>query len=669
MNRIIRRYQHGPELSTLLAIVAAGLVLCSLAYQFPFSHTLAIGGDPATHRREDDAPFLHGFNASEPYDRKNYRWWTLPPGYAYRWTTSQATVRLPGVGEGRWIVTLMATSGRPQGLPALSTWQAGEHPLPPIAISAAPRSYAFLADTGPAGDLRLQMNTPPYVSPFDPRDLGFALRGVRVAPTATGLRLPSLAQLGWIALVLLLFSTLSRWLALSRRQTLVLSLAVALLLAFLLATHRLALTIYTPTLAGLLAGCWLLAAFLQRIAGSLLLPACRKPRPLVALIVLAFALRLGGMLHPQARFSDHRMNANNLFELASGRVYFTEGLPDEAGGGKAPYPPGSYLLIAPSLLVAPADIESRVLLVQSGVALLDSLTLALLWVLLHRAGVGARAALWGAALYLLPAPMMQSFSIGEYANIGGQALALPVLVLLAWCPDRPRTWHAPYLLCFVALLCLGWLGHMGVAISLACFLLAWWLLTTGETIRKAGPHRKPAFRHIATVSGGMLLAATLVAFFYYLAPPFLPIFAGRLAEDAAIRGTPAAPLLETLRAIGRGFFASYSPLTPVLTASGLVGTLRLWQISGRKPHATPVVRVVLAWWGATLLSFGLLLFAQQGVRWQHFLYPALCLGAAPLLENLLRRGTAGRMVAGAGLLLPIAHGLVVWITHIRDYLH
>ena len=37
----------------------------------------------------------------------------------------------------------------------------------------------------------------------------------------------------------------------------------------------------------------------------------------------------------------------------------------------------------------------------------------------------------GAALYVLPPPMLKSLSVGELANVFGQALALPLLALLA----------------------------------------------------------------------------------------------------------------------------------------------------------------------------------------------------------------------------------------------
>ena len=79
--------------------------------------------------------------------------------------------------------------------------------------------------------------------------------------------------------------------------------------------------------------------------------------------------------------------------------------------------------------------------------------------------------------------------------------------------------------------------------------------------------------------------------------------------------------------------------------------------------------LLLAWWGGTLLSLGLLLFANQGVRWQAFLYPALCLGAGPALAALWSRGRAGRTAVVSLVAFLAWYGLAFWVVQIRDYLH
>lgn len=696
-----------PDAAGLAGLLALALVLWTLAYQVPLRVGLAIGGDRQTHRREDDAPFLHNLNASEPASAETWQWWTLEPGYSYRWTRSHSRIELPGIGAGRWLVTLHASSGRPAGEPAASTWHVGDRVALPLTIPAHGRIYRMLTASSPPGDLTIRLETPAYVSPGDPRDLGFVLRDVQVAALATpGLRLPALAQLAWLTMVLLLAYPLARWLALTRRSALLVGLACALFAALLLAGPRLVLTLATPRLAGLLLGCWGLALLAWTV-----LRGWQMPRQtwqagagaVVGLVLLAFALRMGGMLHPAAIFSDHRLHANNLLELALGHVHFTEGLPASRGGGQAPYPPGVYLLLAPALTLLPADMASRVGIVQTGVALLDSLVVALLWLVLHGSGLGRRAALAGAALYLLPLPLLVSFSIGEYANLGGQALATFAVGALALGiashpqPKRStaplaRSWPGPdpllRILIFVLLLCLALFSHAGVTLSLAFLLVAasglaplFWLLRQRDRWdRRKRALAAPTDSRVHSplnpgiLIGGSLLAAWTAGQVYYAAPRFLPIYAQRLggggsghaADDLfwavlGLPGTVGATLLHILSPASR--------LLPLLVVGGLVGLLLLWQRDAKRGHLAPLTASLLAWWLGTLLSFLLLLGNAQGLRWQHFLVPGLCLGGGVAFSAIWRRGGAGRLVALTGLVGILAYGWAMWIGFIADYLH
>jgi hypothetical protein len=707
-----------------LVLLAGCWLLWWLAYQVPFRWSLAIGGDPVTHLREYDAPFLRGFHHAEPTDPENYRWWTLEPGYSYRWTTGEATVCLPGIGGGQWVVRVLASSGRPAGETTTSTWQVGKQLLPPFELAAAPRTYHLLARANAGGDLVLQMDTPTYMPPDDPRPLGFAMRELRVVPADARLRVPSLVQAGWLSLVVLLTLGLCRWLVCSRRSMLLLGGGLAVGLAVLLASYRFTLTLFAPRLVVLLLVCWGLALAMVGVArllqrfpvfradspGAAGVAAKGIPSGLIVLVLLAFALRMGGMLHPYAVFSDHRLHANNVLDvLGMGNVYFTEGLPAEAGGGQSPYPPGTYLVTAPAQVFLPASMDGRVVAVQGCVALLDSLVLVFVWGLLRGAGLGRRVALWGGALYLAPAPLLRSFSTGEYANIGGQALALPALSMLVFgslfaVPVGTLLVNSRQYLTqrregregsgvgggqvrwqfvgFLLLLALAWLGHMGVALSLGLLLVAWWLVEAGRLLwlwRRQGGPLVPLF-----LGSGLLrftlavgLAGGLVALVYYTAPLFQVLLLGRLqgASGGGAARQPE-PVLQKLAHIVRGLFSPHTNLVPVLIASGAAGVVLLWQQVGRANQMVYgirralLVRLLGAWWLGTLLAIALeVWFVRQGVRWQHFLYPALCLGAAPLLVAFVRRGRAGRLLAWGVVVLTVCYGVLVWVVRIGDYLH
>ncbi len=686
------------DLQALTILLCSGLMCWTLAYQLAPQYHLAIGGHTVTHRREDDAPFLYGFHASEPAQPGRFDWWNMPPGYAYRWTRSTAMITFPGIGGGRWHLSLRASSGRVDGQPpAISRWLAGTTSLPPLRLEATPRVYQILVDADAAGDLQLRMDTEPYVVSSDPRQLGFVLRDVWVAPLVSGVRQPAWGQLGRLLLTLTLVYTLVRWLVLALHPAFVLGMGLVFLVALLLAWQRLALTLLTPALVVLAVSCWVLASGAY-VAYRVFWYPHTQPHgshcfrqttyaTVLALVLLAFALRMGGMLHPHALFSDHRFNANRLLEVSLGNVYMTAGLPARVGGGDAPYPPAIYLVLAPLQLFTASDIDSRVLTVQSGVALLDSLVIALVWLLLRQTGLGRRSALFGASLYMLPAPLMGSFSVGEYANIGGQALALPAIALLAWRGLSRWSGSMPSsdgairgyerLDWWLPLLMIGLLSHMGIMLSLVMLLACAWGLGVLAWTRRLWTHEggEYSFSLKALTWGGGLGGICVLAFFYS-APPFIPFFLQRLpgaivshsATEAvqAVRYTPS--LVELIYAM----VAPYQRLPLLLNLSGLMGVLLLGQHTHLCRHANDLYALLVTWWLSTLLAaigLPLLAGASQGVRWPHFLYPALCLGAGPTMGMLWQRGRAGRLVAWVSMLAIISYGLLIWMTQIRDYMH
>src|SRR5262245_25497416 len=150
----------------------AGLLLWGLAYQATPRPVLPIGGDAKTHDRGYDEPFLapNTFHESEPgklkRDGRELQWWEqeIPP---YRWAKPEAAVLLPGLGGGRWAVSLLAASGRPGGSPIESHWRLGDDAPVTLTIDGRPRIYKIIGGA-PLGDLRLQMQTPRFDPPHDP---------------------------------------------------------------------------------------------------------------------------------------------------------------------------------------------------------------------------------------------------------------------------------------------------------------------------------------------------------------------------------------------------------------------------------------------------------------------------------------------------------------------
>jgi hypothetical protein len=658
--RVVASVVREPGLWALLGIA---LLLWSLVYQAAFGTVLQIGGDRVSHRREDDAPFLRGFNGSEPA-QSGMEWWTLSPGYAYRWTKSDARVELPGVGGGRWIVALTASSGRADGSPTTSHLSFGQrrYDLP---IAPERRSYYLLADSDAKGDLQLRFETPRYVPEgTDPRELGFVVNRIELNPELTSMRTPAWGQFGWLAAIVALGYLLLRRNELPKHTSFWLGLALVGLIGLLLHYQRLPLTIFTPIVFKVLLSAYALALLLIGFARPFVadpwqIATSKATIPLLAspilLIALAFGLRLAGVWHPHTLINDIGLHANNILELSLGKVYFTEHLPSESGGGPSPYPPGSYLLLLPFQVLFQPSMANRIALINIGMALLDSMVVGAIWLMLWRAGLGLRTAMFGAALYLLPPPMLSSFSIGEAANIGGQALAIPLIALLSFAKPENSWRHAWFLL--LPVMCLAILGHMGVTFSVVCLLAAVWLLVAINPLWRASLLRLTAVG---------LVAAAFVALVYYSVPLFVAIFTNRAMGVTEIPvDTSSTSAWQRMWWRISSLFTPGNRIIPVLTVAGLAGLFLLRE--RLSSNAFPLV--ARSWWLGVLFSLVLLLIAQQGVREQHFLFPALCLTAAPLLRAFWQRGRAGRWAAWLGLLVPIAFGLGFWVRQLINYLH
>jgi hypothetical protein len=358
--------------------------------------------------------------------------------------------------------------------------------------------------------------------------------------------------------------------------------------------------------------------------------------------MLAWIIRLGGLLHPQAYTNDLGLHAHNLEGVVRGQVIFTEFLPGEAGGGPAPYPPAQYVMLLPF-----GGLINTGLLLQAGTTLADSLTIMWGWLLLRAAGGTAGAALWAGGLYLFALPTLWSSLVGETANVWGQALVAPMMLgLWHWENMRPppaaRGWlsfaFVPAISVMFALL-----GHFGVFLSLLVFFGTYaviLLLLRGPWIRLS-----------VLVACGVFTSAAL----YYgahlelvMASPqrgTLPFGWGRLLGELG-------------KALKIGGFLG--PLVPALGILGLI--IIMWRMPSLRT-------LMLAWWLSTIASLGSLLWTQQALRWTVFLFPALAWSGGVALATIASRGRNGRVSACTALAVLIFFGAAVWYSQIVSYKH
>lgn len=666
----------------LLLLLMSGLLAWVGAYQLPFTQTLPVGGDFERQRRLDDAPFLRAINSSEPADqvvdptRPECQAEPTPTGlgcliwwweYAertgrrpYRWTSDETHFVLPGVGSGRYLIELHAV-GAPGGTPV--TWESAGGPRYTLTIpEGMPRRYYLLTSSGSDGELRLVMRAQSFTDPSITRELGFVLYTLHTQALPTLWRMPAWPQLGWLALITTAIYLWAMAAGSGRPGAIALSLLALVSATYSLIFHRTALTLFTPLLAALCSLSAMVtigAAWRERRTG-------REVAAVTALVMAAFTLRVAGMLHPHAMFSDTALQANKLFEASLGRIFLSAGLPSGAGGGMAPYPPAPFILLMPFQLFGAEDHAVRILLVQIGSALLDSLVVALIWFLLLRSGLGRRAALFAAALYLLPVAALESFSIGELANLGGQALAMPFLALLALGFASPQADRRFWSLTLLTLtLTIALVAHSGVTLSVGALVAAAWAMAlTSRLLRRPWPISPWNLGLVAAISLSFVLIS------YYSAPIYLErIMSG--GESRSMGRSIGTVVHET----GLGLLGVIPPharartLPTLLSLSAMAGLALLWVAPGQHAARMRLRALLAAWWVTTLLTQGLLLVAEQGVRWALFLYPALALTAGPLLAALWLRGRTGRLVAALLLAAIILVGLSQWIVQLRDYRH
>ncbi len=630
------------ELTRVLAepwlwLAAAAMLLCgTLAYLVPYDLRLDIGGSPkdCNGAAVFDVPYIVGFNPEPefagPADDCTDR--TI----AYRWAFEDATVEFPGIGRVAYDVVLRLTSGQPTGQAVPSTWIANGAALV-VPVRPEARAYHLLAPPSAFSSLRLDFQTSPYQPPGDPRALGFAVDRIHVS--SLGPAAPSWFQLLTLTAMVTLAYLMARHWALS--QPLAASVAVVAIAAFvaLLIWQREGLTIFSGQALRLMLVGFLLAVALEPLARGAaraleisLLPL--EARRIVALVVIAWLIRALGLLHPQTYSSDVGLHMNNLLGVTRGEVIFTEGLPAEAGGGAAPYPPALYVMLAPWQLL---NLDLRTLVTTAN-ALADSLAILWIWLVLRLVGASPSASYFAAGLYLFATPLLRSLSTGEMANVWGQSLVLPwLLALLLWRKGRVTA------AVLGAATAIALLGHSGVFLSLGLLLAALgviWLV-----------HRDQQVWKFALV---VMLVVVGVVVGYFFA--FLDVLT-RTSTPVTSSTTP----LERLGNEAREFVVVSGQIGPLLAVLGLSGLVAAWYRWRRLGD------VLAAWWLSTLLSWSTLLFSQQALRWEAFLFPALVLGGGLALAELWRQGAAHRWTAAVLLFAATAHGGILWVQRLITY--
>ena len=623
----------------LLSSVVAGLLLW-LGWQRLVPFNLAIGGDLVIGESGEqfalmyDQPYLDHVHAPEPATVD------LTTTETYRWTQPESAIAVPYLNGSAHMVRLsLAPPSVPQ-TPFLlqANGAAIRTDLPP-----GQRTLHLFAPASSDGSLTLELQAPTYNASPDPRLLGVVLYRMQAQPLSHTWFMPWAAWLDLLLVVIVVgFGAALAGLA-------PLTAAGAILvtssgLSVLLATVRTVITLDTGQLRTIALACLLVAGLGRWLAE-------RRQNPEIALVAgitaLGLALRLIGIRHPQTNFSDLLLNVNNLASVGSGDLLFTEGLPCAAGAGRSPYPPGTYLITQPLSLLLPASMN-RGILIQVVGACADALVIPLLWWLIDRTRderTPARAALWAASLYLAPLAMLRAMVIGEWSNVLGQAIAMPILAWLGlWLANnQPRAWQPA----LIAGLTIAALQHSGTMLSLGL----WGVALAGFLVWQK---QWQMLGRLVVVGTSAVVLAVSLYYSNFLGDP-------TLASNGVICPAPR-PLGQKLWGVVWNDLIALDGRVPAwFWLVGLGGAFSLRQ--GLSRVATPI----WAWLATFVLSLSSLLWSEQTVRWWLFILPALALSGGVGLATLAQRGRFGRATATAASLFIIAASLALWTRFIIEY--
>ena len=350
---------RSPWLASLLLTL---LVLLTLVAQAPLNYTIDIGREEGYGA---DLPLIDGFYPFEPEDAG-------APEH-FRWSTGDATIKLPGIGQRSVEVSLriLSVNGQVAANGAKSfDIVLGDQVLATVPVVPAGATFSILVPPSTPFDdqrsLQLRMRT---ISPTgDSRDLGLPFDTAIIRANA-GPLLPPLAPLfGWLGACLLAWLSLVLCGFTARTASaLLLPLVLLLGLAALLDPLRTALGPW-PALNALTLGLIsviVLRYVVPRLAHRLAIPLSAGALSWLLLLALAaFVFRYGGKIYPDAMQGDIGFHANRFAEVSGGRVL----LLSRNRGVDFPYPPALYLLLAPFTLLG---FESRDLL-RVGGALCDA---------------------------------------------------------------------------------------------------------------------------------------------------------------------------------------------------------------------------------------------------------------------------------------------------------
>jgi hypothetical protein len=652
-----------PQLALILALL---ITLLMLAAQAPLRYTIAVGQEDGPG---SDLPLLDGVY---PPERDVHG--------AFRWTRDRTTVRLPGVGQRPLLVAIKVFPVNQEvaerGPKQLELWTEGRLLQ---ALPVQPRGAVYHVMLPPprngAGDQTFEIRSATFVPTGDERSIGTPIDTITVT-SAPGIAFPA-----WRSGALWLLAAFALWIALrsigfaSRSALLLMLPPVALVgLAASLDPPRAALGAQ-PALVALSLGLALVLALrtiIPRLARLFDLPLdARALRWLLLLALLAFGLRYGGKLYPNAMPGDIGFHVNRFADVIRGQLE----LLSRHRGVSFPYPSAFYLTLAPLTLFG-IDRGTALRLVG---AVFDAISPVLVYTIASVALMGNRIratrpspfALVAASIYALSASGFMAtwwnFSTHIFAQF--THLLLITSVVLFWRASSTNaissarfTRLAIIGLCFIQILV--YLGHFGFWMNMTI------LGGIGLSVLFAAVQRTWAeARQLRVLLLSFAIAQAVSITLLYSGYAVLFVEQARLAASGGLTGlagreaVPFDILWETLWDAGLRVHFGFFPVPLALGALAL-----FWRPSPAtdraKTTASPAAALFVLLAGTFLIGCGFAVLpffsgSSLATRWLMFSAWAIAVGAALTAREFWRRGRVARLI------VVLTLGYTFWITAIQ----
>jgi hypothetical protein len=599
----------GRDLAVLAILVLAALLLPAIAARHARPAVLNLG--------PNDFDYVRGFREDWERDRLT----------RFHWTTPHAVIRLPltASGEGH---RLSMRVRRHLIEPSKVTIRAEDRIVSVFDIQADPQvAYRTIAVDLPKLEGRRPFLLTIDSSSADPRPLGIAIDWLQLERISKDARFDLLGATRLALLMLALTAFLAPRLggaslaAAAAHAAVVTALMAAGCAWDVLAAERIAREGWAVYAA--VGGVAVVLARWRRAREFLAIPDARIGGALVLLALVALALRLAILLHPQFYYPDVRVHA--LFAWQLGRRglvgflrHFTEdqfrfslGLQMENGHWYAfPYPPVFYMLCWPLVTVARMRPEVAVSVLAAAA---NSVEVFLAFAIARR----LRAAAWtgvGAAFAMALLPLfLARLSLAYFPALVGHAVdAVVILYFLSRLRelDRPRVVLALAALVAAALLTYTQ-SLLNFAVLLPLFLV----------VLLARDRSSATLRHAAglVVAGALGAVLSLVVFYGRYVPTFIDMQRGvPMPEERILLEKPstpvpaeelapqepddpfAGPTVNPWRGVRKAAWRLYV-FYGVFAFAVVAGLVLVWRAQESWPYAA----FVLAW-AATYLALNLL---------------------------------------------------------------